>query len=38
MTVQIGPWAFVLLIITVLIVFNLIRVWPNRRVAAQGQH
>ena len=38
MTAQIGPWAFVLLIIAVLVPFNLVRFRHNRRVAAQRQY
>ena len=37
MTAQVGPWAFLLLIIAVLVPFNLVRFRHNRRVAAQGQ-
>ncbi|TFD65617.1 hypothetical protein [Cryobacterium ruanii] len=33
MTADVGPWAFVLLIIAVLVPFNLVRFWHNRRVA-----
>ena len=36
MTADIGPWAFVLLLVAVLVPFNVIRFWHNRRVAAQN--
>jgi Flp pilus assembly protein TadB len=36
MTADVGPWAFALLIIAVLVPFNLVRFWHNRRVAAQN--
>ncbi|WP_104127376.1 hypothetical protein [Cryobacterium sp. Y57] len=35
---EVGPWAFVLLGIAVLVPFDLVRVWHNRRVTAQRQH
>ncbi|WP_158253137.1 hypothetical protein [Cryobacterium sp. Y62] len=37
MTADIGPWAFVLLIIAVLVPFNVIRFWHNARVGAHGE-
>ncbi|TFD22896.1 hypothetical protein [Cryobacterium sp. TMS1-13-1] len=36
MTADVGPWAFVLLIIAVLAPFNVIRFWHNARVGAAG--
>ena len=35
MTAAVGPWAFVLLIVAVLMPFNVVRFWHNRRVSAR---
>jgi Flp pilus assembly protein TadB len=37
MTAEVGPWAFVLLGGAVLVPFNLVRFWHNRRVTAGAQ-